>query len=46
MYNTAGYSYLNNKNFFTKNVSTAGKREKIMLHNNERVESVKEGDRI
>ena len=46
MYNTAGYSYLNSNNFFTKNVSTAGKRKKIMLHNNGRVEPVKEGDRI
>ena len=46
MYNTAGYSYLNNKNFFTKNVSTAGKCKKIMLHNNGRIEPVEEGDCI
>ena len=46
MYNTAGYSYLNNNNFFTINVSTADIRKKIMLHINGHIEPVKEGDRI
>ena len=46
MHNTVGYSYLNNNNFFMKNVSTAGKHKKIMLHNNGHVEPVKEGGHI